>query len=372
MEVVEDATDHYIYNDPFAFLGQHAVGGFFEINKKKGTMKKHTLSDKKMQEHQAKRALKELDEALQVEETEMRRLQAFGKNHAFTPQKFLTLKRMQERRLGVAEQALNYNRRLLGDEKYLTDAGVQRQLAKDPWLRRERRRLRAGRRRVLREMTEERRRLEKDKQAGDLKMERYKSRRRLEMEEFETAEQETIARSLLSSGGQKDNMQTPPTRTWTNPKSPTSDWGGHPENEDDDPLQEEGTTSLYPSLFNHQKNQEDDAPRRLSNHTTGATTAPTTGNGTAPAGGGTGTTAGPTTVGATIAPAGTAVPVPPQPGIEFHTINPSGLAFPIKGEMAGWSFVGPWGTDYIPYGDFLGSGMEYVIYSTKAGRRGFG
>ena len=127
LEIVEDETSHYMWNDPFAFLGQHALNGFFEIDTKKGWMRKHQLSENVLRELQAKKSIERLEEAVDVEALTLLQIETLQKEKAFerdtVPGTYHKLKRMQLRRLDVAEQALHYNRRLLGEEKFLCGRG---------------------------------------------------------------------------------------------------------------------------------------------------------------------------------------------------------------------------------------------------------
>ena len=172
-------------------------------------MKKHQLSTSKLQELQAKRAMRELEEAYEVEVNSLQQLEGLWQAKMFSADKYRKLHRIQTRRLGVAQQALSYNRRLLGSNKYLTAAGIRRQLQKDPKLQRMRKKLHAGKRRVLREMEEERRRLEADERAGDAKFARYKERRRLERLQMEAEDSERadsaelVLRAELVLGGRR-------------------------------------------------------------------------------------------------------------------------------------------------------------------------
>lgn len=411
---------HPIWDDPFAFLGQHAVNSFFEIDTDNDRMRRYELSDEKIKELQAKRSLSLLEESTYIEDNKMSQLHQFYEKGEIEEEKFLELKDIQLRRLALSEQAYEYNRRLLGEDKFLTEEGIERRLKQDPWLRRERKLLEKGRRRVLKELVLERTRLESFKSRNPNNMEKMwnNHKRRLnKIEEYEEKKLQNgfhkrLRRNLLQKNKigtindidknfQADEENSSSDFDFYYPL--TSNWILSPsisekerklliEEENNfnklqqnsklsNNLNDEKLFDPYYNLDNEDKEDEDlkllleqedlrslldeeneTRLRLLSNHTASGGSSSSSGNGTAAT----------TVIVTTTLPAVTMAPIKHQAGVSGITLTPSGLAYPAAGRMAGWSFMGPWGTDYIPYGDFLGAGDKYVIHAAKPGDDTYG
>ena len=128
---------------------------------------------------------------------------------------------------------------------------MERTIRKDPWLRRERRRLRAGRTRVLREMDIEVRRLEQDRRLGDRKMARYEERRRMAEEKSFSDEDSTeqsategmLPRELLQAGARPSEKSSIGTASASSMGRTEEQKNSSPSMEGTDPLQEQEDSS---------------------------------------------------------------------------------------------------------------------------------